>query len=755
VSGSLGGGLGGGVGAAFVIDDKATSALIRISEGFEKVQEALTEATTGARAFSDLRFGGVTRSLGALTDQFDEAATAADRLKSITFGNVNRSISALDQQVAALGASMDTMAATFETAMTKVAGEALRGEAAVNSLEAAMARTAATARGLGAAAGGIQVPGMAGGGGRGGVRGGGRGGGGGEPHARMHMSPAGVGAGASMALGGPMTMGALGAGMLMYHGVDEAAKWDLAVRNTLMNLGVADPDSPEGRQLRPIVEQGLRDAARGTIFSVPELAPAGADFAGIFASAVPEQAPGTLNTPEQKARAMAGIEGRVFRFAETETQMGHGTLEENMKAGVYLSHLTRQYTPEGLGASLDRLLAISRMTGASPEEIERIMKYSVTTGGLAGVNPTDIMTSTGFLIQSGITGSTAGTGLAQVIQSIIQGEAPAPGHRRRALTEDQTRTNLEHALHGTIGLGRDRQRGETEDAHSRRLGALRELGILGADAKPARGMANERGDLLIFPIIEALSKYADTHSTRELAIKESEAFSVRAGRATEPFIGKEQLKLFQQYRQQETEFTEKVGVLATQAGQAASAMQQMQQVWARFNDLMVAAFTPLDRLGGAAKGAADGLDRMAAWFTAHPGVFGDGTVDVKTATHPGTALREVTNQLWDSVTSFFTGKPVEHPMLAPGARTDHPPPFTLEHPADPHNAPLLQRESYRSGGAQVHIQNINFGPGTPREHADQFARELAAALSRAQMNDLGTGYGHTNSAYSTGKPLSI
>ena len=89
----------GGISTSFTIEDRATSALTRISEGLEKVQGSLDEAASAAEAFSEVRFAGVTRSLGALVDRLDQASASAQRLSEMRFGNATRSMRGLTDAV--------------------------------------------------------------------------------------------------------------------------------------------------------------------------------------------------------------------------------------------------------------------------------------------------------------------------------------------------------------------------------------------------------------------------------------------------------------------------------------------------------------------------------------------------------------------------------------------------------------------------------------------------------------------------------
>lgn len=756
----------GEVGAAFFLEDRASGPLNRIGEAFDRVQGMLDRAAAGAEAFSRVRFAGVTQSLGAMIDRLDVALAAMDRLSSHSFVAAERSIGALSDQMLDLGAAADLMQGSFTTAMSRITGETARATAEMRSFTAAAEAAAAAGRGIGGGGpgGGGGGPLPPGGGGRRGG-GGGHGGGGISAGGIYHYG------GFSALMFNPLAMAG---GLAGYYALDEAAKYDLAIRTTIQGLG-ADPSSPEGQAMRPIIEDTITKSTVGTIFDKREVAETGVGFASIYGSAMPRDHPDQALSPTEKARRISGIERTVMQFAEVEKRMGKGSLEENVEAGVFMAHLTRQYSPETLGPTLDRLLAISRMTGKTPMEVERTMKYSVTTGALGGVDPNDILTATGFLMQSGITGTTAGTGLAQMIQSIYEGAGPEKkGVAHRARDEDRDRADLMRALHGTISLEKPEHRGVK--INERREGLI-EMGIIDRSGKPMAGMADASGNLKLWPIIEALSKFADDprHDKLALAHLETKVFGTRGARAEEPFMGREQLQLLHQYREGEALFMKNLGVDETQKQQAQSPMQEFQQTLARTKDLMLEIVYPgLSDLGHAAKELADVLQSVTGYMHAHP-LLGKIVTDAASGAVGGAIVGSVVPGLGTGAGALIGGA-----AGALGALIHNAPPYgsggemdlgmnpftgvgsmhvapSRPPNANPYYQPRAIPQSFHTGGggAQVTIHNINFGAGTPRDHVDQFIGELSRRLGSASLHDLGVGMGHTQSGFSVGRTVSV
>jgi len=577
---------------------------------------------------------------------------------------------------------------------------------------------------------------------------------------------------------GPSTMlgtGAMIGGFALYETMKMGLSYDQAINLGLLNLGIPDPGSPEGVAARRTIEQTIEQASRGTTFPQRQVAPA-------LAQMYPMIATGVQGTPEERAKLIQGFAAEALRFAEIETQYVHkGTLESNLTAAVNVAHLSRTYDPELMRPMLSQMLAMTRLTEASPADIANILKYSMTTGGVAGIDPREAMSVTGFLLQS-MRGTTAGTGPANLFYELLRGEAPSTEHGRQLNELMRRRTEFEHAIHGETGIGetvagrRPRTRQQTE--------ALVRLGLL--DPRTHQLLPqfeDEQGHMREIPIIQQLARSAQERGTAgaaDLAL----GLQQRGMRIMSPFMG-EGAAVFQQYLELQKRLTDLVGVMQTQGVMAATPMGEVMQAGARFEDFLTKLVTAgekgtsaIDRLGDAAARAAAILDSLTGWVSANPagmthamdwmqrtgeGAFGGMVLGAPFGlAGPGALLggaaggaSYLLQQYGEGVGQRWRERAFRQPVPLPSGQGSG-----ITVPTIPQGSgaeQLFHKESYTpgGGGVQIHIQNISFAPGTPREHADQFAAELARRLSDAQLHDLGTGWGHHQSVYSSGRTLSI
>lgn len=243
-------------------------------------------------------------------------------------------------------------------------------------------------------------------------------------------------------------------------------------------------------------------------------------------------------------------------------------------------------------------------------------------------------------------------------------------------------------------------------------------------------------------------------------------------------MGKEQLQLFNQYRQQEEQFKNTLGVDVTQHQQADSPMQALQQVWKRTTDLMIETILPdLEALGKAARALADALQLAADYMHSHQligriitestaGAVGGavvGTIVPGVGTGAGALLGGMAGGLhalvhgapeYGSQGQIHIPMPFSHPFSLPPGQG---PVVDPRSSGSDINSMTIHRQSFQGGGGSpaVVVQNINFGPGTPHDHADEFLGILARKLGRGSMNDLGTGSGGNHSGFSLGRTVSI
>lgn len=744
----------GEVGAVFQIDDRASAALLKISDSLEKVQGFLDEALGAAERFSQIRFTGITDSLTVLTDKLDQASTAMERMASIRFGEASQSINTLTEATERLSIATEAIPTAFATAMDRVIADTERGVAAMRGLQAEMGGVAAAANRM------AFVPGA--GGGRGGARGGEREGAhGARGHVRVGTE--GVRAGGMIPVPGlPALLAAIAVGKSFEWGGQQ----DLAVRNAAMGLGVQDPNSPEGQRTMQTIRDSLGKGTSGTRFSQQEVAPALAPYYGELLSGLPADMP-----PEERAKKLSGLTSSALRFAEAEVQQGHGTLQSEMLTAGQFSHLLREYDPQKMEPILDRLLTISRMTGQDPQAIERVMKYAVTTGGLGNQDTGQILSIVGFLMQGGVTGTTAGTGLAALESQIDKAAAGDPAAkatvRKHFDQAAQENRDFQAAYHGNFGAQKmleDRVHEAKEKKDPKAIAALKHLGVLGGDDQLLPQFKTEDGARNDIAILQHLAEAVAADQKKGPGELE-QALGQRGARAVEPFM-REGGTVFKNYVALEAELTKVLGVWQTQLNQAAAPLQQFEQFWARVQDFGAALTqvggpnSPLMLLGTSAKGAAEALDALTAWLK---------SADLKEQLNPASWLD------WAKKTSSDVGWGMDYLLGINHSAipADRQPPKNLAPtvpkapqpgeglggiPSELNFIPLPGKISYHppssGGNVSVNIQNVNFAQGTPREHADQFTRELTEALARSQYNDLTTGYGHLSSPYSAGRQLS-
>lgn len=753
----------GEVGAVFQIEDKASAALLKISDSLERVQGFLDEALGAAERFANIRFTAITDSLTVLTDKLDQASTAMERMASVRFGEASQSINALTEATERLSLATDAIPTAFGTAMDRVIADTERGIAAMRGLQTEMGSVAASASRM------SLVP-VGGGGGR-------RGGGArevdehGRPRGHLRVTEGGVSAGGMIPVPG---IGAMVAGLAGYEAIKWAGEQDLALRNAAMNLGVQHPESPEGQRTMQIIGDSIAKGTAGTRFSQREVAPALVPFYGEVLSGLPADMPA-----EEKAKRLSGLSSYALRFAETEVQMGHGTLESEMLTSGQFSHLLREYDPHKMGPVFDRLLTISRMTGQDPTAIERVMKYAVTTGGLGNANTDQILSIVGFLMQGGVTGTTAGTGLAALDSQIDKAAAGDTGAKAAVQKHfdqaAQERRDFEAATHGNFGAQKtieDRVKEAKEKKDPKAIAALKHLGVLAPDDQLLPQFRTEDAGRNDIAILQHLAEAVAADPKKGPGQLEM-ALGQRGARAVEPFM-REGGQVFKNYIALEQELTKTLGVWQTQLNQASAPLQQFEQFWARLQDFGVALMnvggpehSALATLGNAAKAAADALEGWTKALSGFkPPSLSPGDVVRNTMGGGGPGGGDALSKFME----WWTGKTAP-PSAGDPTKSEHgvrtlpkAPPATTSGtglggiPAELDFAPLPGKISYHppssGGGVNVNIQNVNFAQGTPREHADQFTRELTEALARSQYNDLSPGYGHLSSPYSAGRQLS-
>lgn len=214
-----------------------------------------------------------------------------------------------------------------------------------------------------------------------------------------------------------------------------------------------------------------------------------------------------------------------------------------MTAAISYAHMTNRYDPTKLEPGLDRLLNVARMTHESVSGEASVLKYSVPIAQAAGINADDAATLTGFLQILGFSGTTAGTGLGQ----LISGLAP-----------------INITRHGANAKAK----------------ALQALGLMDASGKISEGVA-PGGHVDVMALLRQIAAYASAHKPTDVLATFREAFTVRGMRVAGAMENEEAIPRLLTYIQQIGRLP---GARETQAALAESPMQSFEQMLARFAD---------------------------------------------------------------------------------------------------------------------------------------------------------------------------
>lgn len=373
---------------------------------------------------------------------------------------------------------------------------------------------------------------------------------------------------------------------------------DLSLAQTASALGF-DPNTPAGQAAVRQLQQSALAASVGTIYSERQTAAAMVPFAQVAGTAFA----GT--TPEERMRQMATVFPLALRQAEVAQQMGLGDLTSNVEAAVGFAHLSRHYDPRSLGASLDELMRVSMTTHMAPAQLLRTMKYGLPSGELAGIDPDTLIAATGFLLQSGMTGTTAGTSMSQMILGVLKGGGALTGHLAH------TRDELEHSLK----LAPDTRHAMQGSQHE---AALRRMGI--EDAAGHLTVMDRAGHLDLMKVIADVEAFIAAHANDRQLVANTMyyGFGLRGERGMAAFATPEGQEQFQRYI---SRLPGMPGVAALQGMMAARPEQQMEQAWAGLSNVINEMLTPtLALLGHAAADAAAGLNSIADFLHTHTSV---------------------------------------------------------------------------------------------------------------------------------------
>lgn len=363
------------VGALFRIQNEASAELIRLAEQVERLDQLVNRTRANMAEMAEIRYGGLTRSLGSVERNMGLVAGASDRMAlSVTTG--------LDSMAVGVGR------VTAEMAL----------------LRAEMAGIAAAGRAVG-------VGGAAAGAGASAARGGGGGHGRGGFYTRVHEGP--IGAHASVGIG---EAAGLMAGFGMLRGLQQAGQEDLAIRAALMSTST-DPNSERGRGLYGRLRQTVAETSYGTIFSHPEIA---------------KMLPSIMGPADMPVEQTLPLLKPAIYFGEYEKQIGaaqHQTWapEESALALIRLSHSMGITDPSKMSHMADLLAPASSTGDVSPSRLMNVLQYMTSPARGLGMSEQETigLGAVGSLL---FPGTRAGTNIGMMLQKIEQVQAgPLPG----------------------------------------------------------------------------------------------------------------------------------------------------------------------------------------------------------------------------------------------------------------------------------------------------------------------------------------
>ena len=349
--------------------------------------------------------------------------------------------------------------------------------------------------------------------------------------------------------------------------VDQAMREDLSIRSALLSMGfrpeTAEFNSAIGR-MRALAGSG----ATGTIFSesrAAEVMPAAAGVLG-FGGDTPEARSGAL-------AKFASIFPTVLRLGEVAEMQHMGSMQDAIVAAIGYAHMTDRYNPDDLGAGLDRLLNVARLTHSSVSGEQQVLKYSMPVGVAAGIKSDDVAALTGFLQIMGFSGTTAGTGLGQ----IITGLNPSAVQR-------------------------------LDSGHAK---AMQSLGIIDGKGKFS-GDVMPNGSLDAMALFQHIADYAKSHKPDEVLGVLRNAFSVRGMRVAGSFESPDAIPRLMTFIEQLNRLP---GAVETQKALAESPMQKFEQSLARLSDLAnTLATATLPGLTGAFDGVRASAEMLNGMF---------------------------------------------------------------------------------------------------------------------------------------------
>ena len=353
-------------------------------------------------------------------------------------------------------------------------------------------------------------------------------------------------------------IGEIATGFGVWKSMQLAATEQQALFLATQAFGV-DPGSAEGTRIMALLRQQAHEGAAGTSFSEAEVS-----------KGMPALFRPLGLTGEAGAQQAAGIFAQAAKAAEAIQLANKGTFADTMESAVEFAHITRTYDPAKLQQQFDMIGAITLMTPHSTFSREAgVMSYVLPMARTAGIDPEEAAIATGFLQQSGLRGTIAGTTLRQMIVGLTRGGGPMQGHL----------AHIADRLEPDLLLSPDQKKYLRGDMHHR------ELQEVGFYDKAGRPQFTTGGDIDLHKVFDIFGKYISTHNKIDSLAAAYAIWGVRGQQAAELVEGaRENYEKFSATVHQRTDAP---GYLTTMRDQLShTVMQQFGQALARASDLL-------------------------------------------------------------------------------------------------------------------------------------------------------------------------
>lgn len=394
-------------------------------------------ATFSIRNMASPVLSTLIREVRALkTEAIGAQAALAEMTKGVGIGNLTKRVTALQDALAKTAATSAEIRGSMAADFDAVGAGLMIAARNARELAAAMGEVQAASRmaaGAGAAVGG--------GGGRGGNT------------AHLHGSVP-LGAGTALRMGGPIGTAAIVAGAAAGAGLMFGAEEQQSIMFALMGANI-NPGNSRYNALAQELKNKTEAAASGTIFSYQEAA-----------TILPSLVSGLLQREDGTGTSIDKVSPLInptLKFAETMSMFSKATgknwgEQESVEAATRWAHLNNQYSPEGYNKGLNVLAPVAMATGQSPMSMVTAGKYIFPTANSIGFDPTETAMMIGLMSNLGQTGSTAGTGLRQLLSGIEKQNGPGG--------------SVANSIAAALGFGSKGNRS------SERTKLLRELGFI-------------------------------------------------------------------------------------------------------------------------------------------------------------------------------------------------------------------------------------------------------------------------------------